>query len=136
MEDQNTTRLRPKPESRFATPQHAFDLNAVVLKLKEESQAGEEGHRQVTLYKQDSTTVALFVFGHLTRLPPHRAKGIVIIQVLKGHLQITAEGQAHSLRTGNLLVLGPGVEHDLVAYEESEVLLTVNLNAAPQSAPQ
>jgi len=135
MEDPHAARLRPQPESRFAASQHAFDLNAVALKLKEEFQAGEEGHRQITLYKQDSTTVALFIFGHLTRLPPHRAKGIVTIQVLKGHLQIKAEDQAHTLRAGNLLVLGPGVEHDLVAYEESEMLLTVHLSATRGSGP-
>ena len=135
MEDPHAARLRPQPESRFAARQLAFDLSAVALKLKEEFQAGEEGHRQITLFKQDSTTVALFVFGHLTRLPPHRAKGIVTIQVLKGHLQITAEGEAHTLRAGNLLVLGPGVEHDLVAYEESEMLLTVHLGATPGSGP-
>jgi quercetin dioxygenase-like cupin family protein len=133
MEDPPAARLRPQLESRFAASQHVFDLGAAASKLKQEFQAGEEGHRQISLYKQDSATVALFVFGHLTRLPPHRAKGIVTIHPFKGHLQIAAEGQAHALRPGNLLVLGPGVEHDLVAYEESEMLLTVHLTNTPGS---
>src|ERR1035437_4236065 len=131
MEHQPSERLREHPEPRFAASQHAFNLDALALRLKQEFQAGEEGHRQETLYKHGSTTVAFFVFGHLTRLPPHRAKGVAIIHVLKGYLQITAEEQVHDLRAGNLLVLAPGVEHNVVAYQESEMLLTVHLDAAP-----
>ncbi len=133
MEHQPSERLREHPDPRFAGMQHAFDLEALAAQLRQEFQAGEEGHRQESLYKHGSTTVALFVFGHLTGLPPHRTTGVVIIQVLKGYLQITAEGQVHDLHAGKMLVLAPGVEHGLVAYEESEMLLTVHLNAAPAS---
>lgn len=136
MEDQKPERLRPHPEPRFAGAQHAFDLDEVAAKLRQELHAGEAGHRQETLYKLGPTSVSLFHFGNLTRLAPHRAKGVVTIQVLKGHLQVTAEGQAHDLRAGHLLVLAPGVEHDVVAREESQMLLTVHLSAdaAKQSA--
>jgi quercetin dioxygenase-like cupin family protein len=126
-------RLREPPAPRFSAPQHQFDLATEVQQLRRESQAGEEGHRQKALYKHGSTTVALFLLGRLTHLPTHRAKGVVIIQVIRGHLQINAETEAHDLRGGQLLVLAPGVTHDVVAYEESEMLLTVNLQT--QSAP-
>ena len=133
MEHQPSERLREHPEPRFAAPQHAFELQAVAAGLQQELQAGEEGHRQETLYKHGLTTIAFFVFGHLTRLPPHRTNGVVIIHVLKGYLQITAEEQVHDLRAGKLLVLAPGVEHNVIAYQESEMLLTVHLDAAPAS---
>lgn len=125
--DEESERLRRHPEQRFALPQHQFDLNAVATKLREEVQAGVAGHRQQTLYKHATTTVALFLFGHLTRLKPHHTKGIVTIHVLKGHLQVTAEGQVHDLLASHLLTLAPGVEHDVVALQESEMLLTVHL---------
>jgi quercetin dioxygenase-like cupin family protein len=128
MEDPKPERLRPHPESRFAAPQHSLNLDEVASRLSRELQAGEAGHRQETLYKRGSLSVSLFLFGHLTRLAPHRAKGVVTIQVLKGRLQVTAEGQAHDLHTGHLLVLAPGVEHDVVAREESQMLLTVCLD--------
>jgi quercetin dioxygenase-like cupin family protein len=129
MDEKNADRLRVPPEQRFAGPQHLYDLAAVAKRLREELESGESGHRQETLYKHGNTTVSLFLFGHLTRLAPHRAKGIVCIQVIRGHLRITAEGQSHDLRAGQLLVLGSGVEHDLVAPEESEMLLTVSLQS-------
>lgn len=134
MENQNPDRLRPHPEPRFAAPQHAFNLDEVAAKLERELHAGEAGHRQQTLYKHGPTSVSLFLFGHLTRLAPHRAKGVVTIHVLSGHLQVTAEGQANDLRAGHLLVLAPGVEHDVVARQESRMLLTMHLSAvAPTS---
>jgi len=125
----DSQRLRPHPAQRFAAPQHHYDLDAVTAALKLELEAGQAGHRQQTLYKHGPTTVALFLFGHLTRLPPHRAQGVVIIQVLEGHIQVTAEDQSHDLRGGQLLVLAPGVEHDVVAMVESRMLLTVHLDA-------
>jgi quercetin dioxygenase-like cupin family protein len=127
MEDQKPGRLRQHPESRFAAPQHAYNLEEVAAKLKQELQTGEAGHRQETLYKHGPTSVSLFLFGHLTRLAPHRAKGVVTIHVIKGHLRVTAEGEAHDLFAGHLLVLAPGVEHDVVAPEEIQMLLTVSI---------
>jgi quercetin dioxygenase-like cupin family protein len=136
MEDQKPGRLRPHPEPRFAAPQHSFNLGEVASRLSRELQAGEAGHRQETLYKRGPMSVSLFLFGHLTRLAPHRAKGVVTIQVLKGHLQVTAEGQAHDLHAGHLLVLAPSIEHDVVAREESQMLLTVCLDTGKtESSP-
>jgi mannose-6-phosphate isomerase-like protein (cupin superfamily) len=135
MEDQKSERLRQHPEPRFAGPQHAFDLEAVAARLKQEINAGEAGHRQETLYKMGLTSVSFFLFGHLSRLDSHHAKGVVVIQVLKGHLEVTAEGRANRLRAGHLLVLAPGVEHDVVAREESEMLLTVHMNVQGANPP-
>ncbi|MDP1586494.1 MAG: cupin domain-containing protein [Prosthecobacter sp.] len=132
MAEQPHERLREHPSSRFAGPQHRFDLETVAGVLAHEAQAGESGHRQETLYKHGGTTVALFLFGHLSHLPPHRTKGAVTIHVLSGHLRVTAESQTHDLRSGHLLVLASGIEHGVVAPEESTMLLTVHLD--PQGA--
>lgn len=125
----DSERLRQHPSERFAASQHQYDLHEVATRLGGEFEAGQAGHRQETLYKHGATTVALFLFGHLTRLPPHRTKGVVVIQVLEGHIQVTAEGQVHDLHAGHLLVLAPGVEHDVLARVESRMLLTVHLHA-------
>ena len=130
MADPYPERLRPHPEPRFAAAQHEFNLDEVASRLKREAEAGEAGHRQETLYKRGTMSVSLFVFGRLARMAAHRAKGVVVVQVLKGRLEITAEGQVHDLPAGRLLVLAPGVEHDVVAREESHMLLTVNMEPA------
>ena len=129
MADQKSERLRAHPAERFAEPQRLFDLQAVAEKLKHEPEAGEAGRRQETLYRHGRMSVALFVFDRLTRLAQHRAGGVVQIQVLKGHLRVTADGTPHDLPAGSLLVLAAGVEHDVVAQQESHMLLTIHLDA-------
>ncbi len=123
-------RLRQHARDRFAPPQHPYDLDEVTANLRHELEAGQAGHRQETLYKHGATTIALFLFGHLTGLSAHRTQGVVMIHVLDGHIQITAEGQVHDLHAGHLLVLAPGVEHDVSARTVSRMLLTVHLDAS------
>jgi quercetin dioxygenase-like cupin family protein len=135
MAEESHERLREHPSSRFAAPQHRFDLETVTGVLAHEAQAGQAGHRQETLYKHGGTTVALFLFGHLTHLRPHRTNGTVVIHVLKGHLRVTAEEQTHDLRAGHLLVLASGIEHGIVAPEQSAMLLTVHLDPLAANPP-
>jgi quercetin dioxygenase-like cupin family protein len=129
MEHEPTPRLRQSPAERFAGPQHLIELASVAARLREEIQSGGHGHRQESLYKRGKTSVSLFLFEPQARLASHRAKGTVVIQVLTGRFVITAEGQANNVGPGGLLVLASGVEHDLVAHEASEMLLTVHLDA-------
>ena len=86
------------------------------------------------LYKHGPTSLAFFIFSAGTRLAPHRTNGTVIIQVLKGKLIVNAEGQANELGSGNLIVLKANVQHEVVAHEESEMLLTVHLEARPAAS--
>ena len=134
MDDPENTRLREAPASRFEAQQHAFDLEAAADALAREVGAGQAGRRQETLYKHGTTTIALFLFGHLTHLSPHRTNGTVVIQVLRGRLRVTAEKQEHDLGAGHLLVLAAGVEHNVAAFEESAMLLTVHLDSIPAGA--
>lgn len=123
-------RLRPHPEQRFAPAQVPIDLPAVTARLRSEPRAGEKGHRQETLYKDGGLTIALFVFERFTGLDEHRAAGTVNIHALRGLLKVTAEGQVHELRGGQMLVLAPGIRHAVAAEEESEMLVTVRLTGA------
>ena len=134
-QDQGEKRSRSRVEQPFASPQQQFDLNSVTARLKEEFElkAGQGGHRQEAFYKHGPTTLALYLFADLARLPPHRAKGVVIIQVLDGRIEVSAEAHVHDLHAGQLLVLASGVEHDVIAKEESRVLLIVHLDASAES---
>jgi quercetin dioxygenase-like cupin family protein len=123
----NEPRLRPHPDERFAPQQIEIDLNGTAARLRAEPRTGERGHRQETLYHEGGLTIALFLFERFTHFPPHRAKGVINMHVLRGRLKITAEEQVHELHSGQMLVLAPGTEHAIAAEEESEMLLTVRL---------
>jgi quercetin dioxygenase-like cupin family protein len=135
MDDQNTQRLRPRPEERFSGPLHHYDLDAVARRLRQEARSSASTHRQESLYKHGATSLALFVFEPHARLAPHKTGGTVVIQVVRGRLTVTADGQRHDLGPGGLLVMAAGVLHDVLAQEESEMLLTVYLEPrTPASA--
>ena len=59
--------------------------------------------------------------------PAALRRGLVTIHALAGHVQVkTSEGE-RELDAGTLLVLSPGVSHDLHASVPSQVLLTVHM---------
>src|SRR5687768_5284587 len=108
-------RLRPHPEERFDPPQHAFDLAKAAEELRAEPLPGERKHRQKTLYRHGPVTVALFLFEPGAGMPPHEAEGVVTVHVLEGRLRMSAEGAAHDLAAGQMLIMAPGVRHDVRA---------------------
>src|SRR5579872_6673187 len=124
-----TARLRQHPQERFAAAQIPIDLQTTIARLRSEPNSGEGGHRQETLYRGGGSTVALFAFDRFTGLSEHKAKGVVSMHVLRGRLKITAADRVHELRTGQMLILAPGVGHAVAAEEESEMLVTVLLTA-------
>ncbi len=112
------------PRDRFANEVLQFDLIAEAATLAKEQHPGQPGHRQVALYKLDHVTVALFRFEKGGCLRQHKAKRVVLIQLVEGRLSVVAAGENYSLRAGGLLVLAPQVPHDVEAEEESTMVLT------------
>ena len=75
MSTTDNQRLRPHPDDRFSQPFRCVDIQTVATTLRSESNAGERGHRQETVFKQGHLTVALFVFDRFSHLPEHVAEG-------------------------------------------------------------
>lgn len=124
---QQPERLRPHPEERFYPPQHQIDLNETAARLLAEPLPSSRNHRQETLYKHGAMTVALFVFERGAQMPQHVAEGVVTVHVLQGRLRMSTEGRVHDLPAGQVLVMAPGVRHDVQAVEPTRMLLTVCL---------
>jgi quercetin dioxygenase-like cupin family protein len=124
---EQSDRLRQHPEERFRAPLHLIDLNETAAALAAEPLAGQRNHRQETLYRHAPMTVALFLFEPGAELPPHLAEGVVSVHVLEGRLKMAVEGQEREISAGQILVLAPGVKHDVRAEERTRMLLTVCL---------
>lgn len=120
-------RLRAAPLERFAGVSHIFDLGAVLNKLRAEAHAGQNGHRQMTIFSRRPVTQVLFDFASGGELANHSAHGLVMIQVLAGRLMVQADGHDHELSADHILILNPGVRHDVRAPEASVMLLTVHM---------
>ena len=127
---QPADRLRVHPEQRFLADQRKIDLNEATAELRAEGRPGSRGHHQKTLYRHGDATIALFLFEQGGRLAEHKTAGTVSIHALDGRLRVNAGGEAHTLTAGQLVVLAPGVKHDLTAEEPTRMLLTVHLEGA------
>ena len=127
--DSATDRTRRHPEERFAPDAQAFDLDLTAIELARETTTGHARHRQKTLYRHGGSSLALFLFEAGAELREHRTSGTVFVQVLRGRLSVNAGGRRHELPAGRVLVMAPGVPHDLRAEEATQMLLTVSLQA-------
>jgi len=126
---------RRPPRERFAGTEHVFDLARIAEGLRDESYPVHDGHRQITVFHKGSQALIVFDFEAGGRLADHVADAYVTIMALSGELEVSTPSQTHRVPAGSLLVLDPGVPHDVHAPEASEMLLVVDRLEDDTSAP-
>lgn len=119
-------RLRVHPRKRFAQQVSTISLEQAYRDLPGESR-GQHGHMQKALYRHGAVTGAIFFFEAGSGLREHDVEAEAIIHVLDGRVKINAEGQEYTMGPHDLMLLAPGVPHDLQAEVDSKILLTVVL---------
>jgi quercetin dioxygenase-like cupin family protein len=120
-------RLRRPPAERFAGREHVFNLPTMAGTLWHEDHPGADGHKQITLFHEGDVALVLFDFIAGGVLADHEADGYVTIHTVAGELEVATSETIHQLPAGALLVLAPGVRHDVTARVTSQMLLTVHL---------
>ena len=61
-------------------------------------------------------------------LTPHKANGVISVQVIEGKINFVTEEKTCSLDKGQMIALKENVTHSVVAVEEAFVLLTLSMN--------
>lgn len=126
---------RTPPRDRFQGGEHLFDLPVESQRLLEEPGEARDGHRQITLFRGGGVSIVLFHFEAGGRLKHHAADGYVTVLVLSGEIRMATGEEPHRMSSGSLLVLQPGIVHDLEAETASSVLLTVRLDPSEDDRP-
>jgi len=78
-----------------------------------------------TVLTSTGARVVVFSFDAGQELAEHTAAVPVLLQVLDGHLRITADGRTVNLHSGGLVHLGPRVPHAVDAVSPSRLVLTL-----------
>lgn len=78
-----------------------------------------------TVLKAPGARIVLFGFDTGEVLSEHTAAVPVLLQVLDGHLRITADGQTVDLLPGALIHLAARVPHEVEAVQPTRLLLTL-----------
>lgn len=127
MSDNDPHRLGTRPSERFEGVERQIDLNDIVRQIHAEP-APAHGHRQMTVFKHDAVTIAMFSFETDAGLGQHKAAGIAVIMCVAGVLSVTTPTQTYTISANMMVVLDPGVPHAVRALEPSRMLLTVTLS--------
>ena len=101
-----------------------LDLAQEML-TSEQTKPWQTGHTARTLFKKADLRVVLISMKKGSVLKEHHADGTISVQVLKGALRFTAQGEMHTLQTNGLVALGASIKHEVEALEESAFLLTI-----------
>ncbi len=125
------SRLRIPPRERFAGSERVFDLNSAFAGLPAES-VPRQGHMQKALYRLGPATTAIFAFEAGGGLDQYTVDGEAILHVIHGRLRVCTEGGSYQLTRDQMLLLDPGVPHDLHALEPTRLLLTVVLHESEE----
>jgi quercetin dioxygenase-like cupin family protein len=83
--------------------------------------------KTTALFKSEDLEVMRLVLPAGKSLPPHKVPGEITVQCIEGCIDVTAEGQSHVLRAGQLLYLPGNVPHGVTALESASALVTVAL---------
>lgn len=122
--------------SKYGRPPHGglFDLTAIASELRTADAYAREGHTAHTLLREDDLRIVVVVMKAGARMAEHRARETAAIHGLDGHVRLHLPGTTTDVRVGELLVLEPGLQHDVEAVLDSAFLLT--LGWPPEARPE
>jgi quercetin dioxygenase-like cupin family protein len=77
------------------------------------------------IFSDDRIEVTVFGFDGGAGLSEHQASRAAVVQVIKGRLEFTADGEQLDAGPGFWLHMEPGTPHSLAAREPTVMLLTL-----------
>lgn len=102
-----------------ASPAEAVDVGPLGQRVQTE--------RSKALFKARDLEVVRLVLRAGEEMAQHKVAGDITVHCLEGALGVSADGQVHPLRAGQLMYLPGECVHGLVATEDASVLVTIAL---------
>ena len=104
-----------------------MDLNKYIEQIKNESTWKESDRNSVTIYKSDSMRIVLTGLHKNAELKPHKANGVICVQVLEGKMNFVTDQQTSVVEKGQMIALHENITHSILALKESFFLLTLSM---------
>ncbi len=102
-----------------------FDLRAETEKLQQQDSFRDGRPTGRTLVKEPDLRIVLMTLKAGARLEEHHASGPISVQALSGTIRMRLAGRGAELTQGQLLMLEPGIPHDVDAVTDAAFLLTI-----------
>ena len=102
-----------------------MNLNAFIEQIKSETNWINSDRNSVILFKSETMRIVLIGLHEKSELKPHKASGVISVQVLEGKIEFAAEQQNTLLEKGQMIALQENITHSVKALAESFFLLTL-----------
>lgn len=122
------TPQRPEGDRLLNAPLVEMDVNKFIEQLKNETTWTDSDRNSLTLFKSDTLRIVLLGFHENAELKPHKANGVISVQVLEGKIKFITNEQTSLLEKGQMIALHENIMHSVIALKESFFLLTLALN--------
>lgn len=122
------TPQRPDSERLLNAPLVEMNLQEVIKQIKSETTWIDSDRNAVTLFKSETMRIVFIGLRENAELKPHKANGVISVQVIEGNIEFTAEDQITSLEKRQMIALQENIIHSVKALTESFFLLTLAMN--------
>ena len=108
-----------------------LDLAAADRELRAEDAYQRDGHTARTLIREPTMRIVLVVMRAGGKMAEHRTQDTASIYAISGTVRLVLPTRTVELQAGRLLVIPPGLTHDVEAVGDSAFLLTLAREAQP-----
>ena len=96
-----------------------------VFNLSQQIEYSKGGVISKQILKNQAGNVTLFSFDKEQGLSEHAAPFDALVQIIDGKAEVTIGGIAHTLETGQIIIMPANIPHALFATEQFKMLLTM-----------
>lgn len=122
------TTLRPEGNRILNAPFVEMNLNKFMDQIKGEKTWSESDRNSITIFKSETMRIVLMALHAKGELKPHKANGIISVQVLEGKMNFITEEQTAVLEKGQMIALQENITHSVLALTDTYFLLTLVMN--------
>lgn len=105
-----------------------LNLNEFIDQLKNETTWADSDRNSVTIFKSETMRIVLMGLHQNAELIPHKANGVISVQVLEGKIKFDTEEKSSLIEKGQMIALQENISHSVIALTESFFLLTLAMN--------
>jgi len=121
----DATPQRPDGDRILNAPLVEMNLSEIIKQIKTETTWADSDRNSVTLFKSETMRIVLIGLHEKAELKPHKANGVISVQILEGKIEVTAEQQSTQIAMGQMIALKENIVHSVKALTECFFLLTL-----------
>lgn len=124
----DATPQRPEGERVLNASLVEMNLQEFIKQIKTETTWTDSDRNSITIFKSETMRIVIIGLHKNAELKPHKANGVISVQVLEGNINFMADQQSSLMEKGQMIALQGNITHSVKALTESFFLLTLAIN--------